>query len=601
MGSRTAPALKTAKREQARLRALRDLGLLDTPPSEAFDRITRMASRLFGLPISAISLSDVDRQWFKSRVGVDVQQIPRFKAPCDKVSATGEPVVVSDLLADETYRDSPLADAGVRFYAGAPLITHEGFTLGSMCVLGEEPRTATKAEVSLLRDLAEMVMDQIELQHALGRVDAVSGLPNRTQLVEDMDDLARDHSKHECMAVLIDLADAYQLADARRVLGPTFVDDLVKFGGTAIRPLLGNDRKIYHVGATELVFLLREPIRQKLPEMLAEIQSRLADFVESDGVPVAARPVIGVVPFRLGDTMPRDVLRKAFGAALDAREAEVKVEVHSPAKDEQHHRRFKLLVGIREALVAPNQLSLVYQPRIDVSTGACAGAEALLRWCHPTMGNIPPGEFIPLLEQTALAGALTDWVMGAALWQITLWRGEGVTVPVSVNISGANLEEEDFVERLKQGLARHNLPPTAIQLEFTESALIRMRRRVFEHLKDIKALGITCAIDDFGTGYSSFSYLQNIPVDIVKIDRSFMAALESIERDQILVRAMIDMAHDLKYRVVAEGVETQEAYDFLAEAGCDEVQGYHISRPLTANDFRDWLVAPKPLGRRSAA
>ena len=196
------------------------------------------------------------------------------------------------------------------------------------------------------------------------------------------------------------------------------------------------------------------------------------------------------------------------------------------------------------------------------------------------MGNIPPGEFIPLLEQTALAGALTDWVMDAALWQVTLWRSEGVNVPVSINISGANLEEEDFVQRLKRGLERHNLPPTAIQLEFTESALIRMRRRVFEHLKDIKALGITCAIDDFGTGYSSFSYLQNIPADIVKIDRSFMAAIESLERDQILVRAMIDMAHDLKYRVVAEGVETQEAYDFLAEAGCDEVQGYHISRPL---------------------
>jgi EAL domain-containing protein (putative c-di-GMP-specific phosphodiesterase class I)/GGDEF domain-containing protein len=601
MGSRTAPALRTAKREEARLRVLRDLGLLDTPPGEAFDRITRLASRLFGLPISAISLTDVDRQWFKSRVGVEQQQIPRFKAPCDKVSATGEPVVVSDLLADPTYRDSPLADAGVRFYAGAPLITHEGFALGSMCVLGQEPRTATEAEVSLLRDLAEMVMDQIELRHALRRIDAVSGLPNRTQLVEDMEDLTRDHPKEECMAVLIDLADTHQLADARRVLGPTFLDNLIKFGRTVIQPLLGNDCKIYHVGTTELVFLLREPIRQKLFEMLTEIQSRLADFVESDGVPVSAHAVIGIVPLLLGDTTPRDVLRRAFGAALDAREAEVKVEVHSPAKDEQHHRRFKLLVGIREALIAPNQLSLVYQPRIDVRTGACAGAEALLRWYHPTMGNIPPVEFIPLIEQTALAGELTDWVMNAALWQVTMWRGEGVRVPVSINISGGNLEEEDFVQRLKQGLERHNLPPTAIQLEFTESALIRVRRRVFERLKNIKALGVTCAIDDFGTGYSSFSYLQNIPADIVKIDRSFMAAIDSLERDQILVRAMIDMAHDLKYQVVAEGVETQEAYDFLAEAGCDEVQGYHISSPLTANDFRDWLAAPRTFGSRSAA
>ena len=156
-------------------------------------------------------------------------------------------------------------------------------------------------------------------------------------------------------------------------------------------------------------------------------------------------------------------------------------------------------------------MNLVYQPRIDVKSGACAGAEALLRWSHPTLGNVPPGEFIPLVEQTALAGQLTDWVLEAALGKLRLWRAEGIEVPISINISGANLEEEDFVQRLKAGLERHRLPPAAVEIEFTESALIRMRRRVFEHLKDIKALGVTCAIDDFGTGYSSFSYLQNIP------------------------------------------------------------------------------------------
>jgi EAL domain-containing protein (putative c-di-GMP-specific phosphodiesterase class I) len=156
-----------------------------------------------------------------------------------------------------------------------------------------------------------------------------------------------------------------------------------------------------------------------------------------------------------------------------------------------------------------------------------------------------------------------------------------------------------FVQRLKQGLERHNLPPTAIQLNSP-------KKRAHPHASPrVRApqgyQGITCAIDDFGTGYPSFSYLQNILADVVKIDRSFMAAIDSLERDQILIRAMVDMAHDLKYRVVAEGVETQEAYHFLTEAGCDEVQGYHVSRPLAANDFRDWLAAPRPPGSRSAA
>lgn len=293
MRSRTTSS-KAKQREEDRLRALRDLGLLDTPPSEAFDRITRLASQLFELPISVISLTDADRQWFKSRVGVDQQQIPRFKAPCDKVSATRDTLVVTDLLADEAYRDSTLANAGVRFYAGVPLITPEGFALGSMCVLGPEPRTATEAEIAMLRDLAAIVIDQIELQHALGRIDPASGLPNRTQFVEDMEDLARDHPQDECMAVLIDLADARQLEEARRVLGPSFLDDLVKFGKTTVQPLLGKDCKVYHVGTTELVFLLRDPARQAPSRMLSDIQARLAAFVESDGVPVAAHAAIGI-------------------------------------------------------------------------------------------------------------------------------------------------------------------------------------------------------------------------------------------------------------------------------------------------------------------
>ena len=206
--------------EEDRLRALRDLSLLDTPPSEAFDRITRMASRLFNLPISAISLTDKDRQWFKSRVGVDELQLPRHKAPCAEVTSTRDVVVLTDILKEEYYRDSDLAKAGMRFYAGAPLITRDGFGLGSMCVVGPEPRSVTEGELTALRDLAAMVMAQIELQHAFGRIDPVSGLPNRNQLIEDLDDLARDHPGEDRIAALIDLADRRQLAEAQRVLGP---------------------------------------------------------------------------------------------------------------------------------------------------------------------------------------------------------------------------------------------------------------------------------------------------------------------------------------------------------------------------------------------
>ena len=172
--------------EDARLDALHQLNLLDTPASESFDRITRMASHIFGLPISAVSLTDRDRQWFKSRVGVEHGSIPRDRAPCAAVAESTEMLVVPDLLADTRYATSVLAEQGVRFYAGAPLVTREGFGLGALCVLGTEPRAATPAEMTALNDLAQMVMSQIELQHAFGRIGPLSVLPNRPQFLDDL-------------------------------------------------------------------------------------------------------------------------------------------------------------------------------------------------------------------------------------------------------------------------------------------------------------------------------------------------------------------------------------------------------------------------------
>ena len=586
--------------EDDRLRALRELRLLDTPPSEAFDRITRMASRLFDLPISAISLTDKDRQWFKSRVGVDEHQLPRYKAPCAQVTSTRDVVVLPDILQEEFYRDSDLAKAGMRFYAGAPLITREGFGLGSMCVVGPEPRTVTEGELTALKDLAAMVMAQIELRHAFGRIDPASGLPNRNQMIEDLEDLARDHPGEDRVAVVIDLADRRQLVEAQRVLGPFFVDDLMRVAKAAIQPFLSAGRVLYHVGKTDFATVLSEPDEHALHRTLAMIQSSLRGFVESSGVPVAIDATMGIAPFRLGETPALDVLRKAYGAALDAREAELSVELHSPLKDKEHQRRFSLLIGIRKALAAREQLSLVYQPRIDVKTGACVSAEALLRWHHPSLGSISPSEFIPLVEQTALARPVTDFVLETALAQAAAWKSEGFEFGISINVFAANLEEEDFAWRLREALDRHGVSPSMVELEFTEGALIRRRARVLEQLIDIRAIGVTCAIDDFGTGYSSFAYLQNIPADVIKIDRSFMGGLER-ERDQTLVRAMITMSHELNYRVVAEGVETQEAYEFLAQSGCDEIQGYLISRPLSPSGFGKWLSAKSRSGGEERA
>lgn len=587
--------------EEMRLQALMQLGLLDTPPSESFDRITRMASRMFNLPIAAVSLTDRDRQWFKSRVGVDRWEIPREKAPCGEVADTAGPLVVPDLLKDPCYRDSLLAQSGIRFYAAAPLVTRDGFALGAMCVLGTEPREIAPEEEGVLADLAALVMAQIELQHAFGRIEPVSGLPNRHQLADDLEDEARDHPGGLSSLVLLDLAEAARLQEVARVLGPGTVDELVRGSAAALRSELGAKLKIYQVGIAQLAWVVSHADPDARGHYLAQAGSRFASYLQRDPFPAMTKPVVGVAPFRLGEVAAEDLLRTAHSAALEARNADELVSLYSEQADKLHHRRFSFVSHMRDALAAGDQLSLVYQPRVDLRTGACVGAEALLRWTHPVLGGVSPGEFIPIIEKTDLARPVTEWVIGAAIRQAREWRRVGIAVPISVNVSPATLEEKDFSSRLILRIAAAGLPFAALEIEVTESAIIRDGTRVGNQLREIRAAGIKVAIDDFGTGYSSLSYVQTLPADIIKIDQSFIRNLKDSERGRTLVQSIIGMAKGLDFRVVAEGIEDEAAFEFLRCASCDEGQGYLMSRPITPQAFAAWLGTRPYDWRKQAA
>jgi EAL domain-containing protein (putative c-di-GMP-specific phosphodiesterase class I)/GGDEF domain-containing protein len=584
----------TSTQEVLRLDALRRLDLLDTLPSETFDRITRMASRLFDLPISAISLTDSTRQWFKSRVGVDHMSIPRERAPCAEVAITRRTLVINDLQADEYYADSVLGAQGIRFYAGAPLITRDGHGLGSLCVLGTLPRSATPAELAALSDLAAMAMSQIELQHAFGRVEPVSGLPNRLQFFEDIEDLGRDSGDRRRVAVLIDLARIDQISNGTRVMGSAYVDDVVQTAARLVRGALGPSRKAYHVAATQFAFLA--PVDVDEDAYLQKLSTTLHVLQQASDVNLMMTTVIGVAPFTLGQVDVADVLRQAHSAALDARAIGTTVSLYSAENDVAHQRRFRLLNDLGAALAAPDQLRLVFQPRLDLVTQRCVGAEALLRWSHPELGNIAPGEFIPIVEQTRLARPVTAWVLDRALRQLKSWTAEGLDIPLSVNVSAANLEEADFAQQVQLAIMNHGVPPGCLELELTESAVMQNGEHALNQLNILSAAGIRLAIDDFGTGYSSLAYLQRLPADVVKIDRAFVADLDKGEKERLLVRAMIKLSHDLGYRVVGEGVETAAVQQWLTEMQCDEAQGYFIARPLEADHFAAWIRTNRDAG-----
>ncbi|SEN77027.1 EAL domain, c-di-GMP-specific phosphodiesterase class I (or its enzymatically inactive variant) [Sphingomonas gellani] len=575
--------------EEARLAALCQLKLLDTPASESFDRITRMASQIFNLPIAAVSLTDRDRQWFKSRVGIDHCSIPREKAPCAQVAETTEPLVIEDFAISPCYADSLLARAGTRFYAGAPLVTSDGYGLGSLCVLGTEPRQVTQSEIAALTDLAAMVMAQIELQHAFGRIDPVSGLATQTQFRDDLLDLARDHPSERRFAVVVDLARDDELSQFRQAMGGARVDDMIREASLALQTALQPARTAYQVGAAQLAFLSPPNVEQDA--YLSLLRSTFGAIRAVSSVRFVTSVAIGVRPFTLGDVSADDVLRGACSAAQDARREDGAIAVFSAANDMAHRRRYRLLQDFGAALEADDQLRLVYQPRLDLATGRCTSVEALLRWRHPNLGDVSPGEFIPIVERTSLARATTQWVLDAALDELAEWQRSGSSLNLSINISATNFGEADLVERIQLGLLQRRLRPERLEIELTESAIMDQPDRALVMLHQLAETGVCLAIDDFGTGQSSLAYLQRLPAHVVKIDQAFVRSLLSGDSsDAVLVETMVDLAHKLGFRVVAEGIETQQAAALLARMGCEEGQGYLFSRPLESAALVAWLA-----------
>lgn len=569
--------------ESKRLATLRQLNLLDTSPSESFDRITRMASKLFDLPIAAVSLTDQDRQWFKSRVGVDHWEIPRFKACCGEVADTSEFLVVPDLLESTTYQNSVLADSGVRFYAGAPLKTREGYTLGSMCVLGLEPRDITTQEQALLTDLAAMVMDQIELQHAFGRLDPVTGLPNRSQFIEDIEDLRKERQQGTKYALHIDLFDENQIRSLQRVVGLPSLDKMAHEVADYLKQNLHNPHRLYYIGGCQYLYLVGGGDAD-IYDTGHAIWQLVNNVVLNESSPLLHTPVVGIAPFEISEASGGDIIRTVHSASQDARQVGEEVVLYSQKLDAEHRRRFTILHDFRQALENEGELYLHFQPRLELSTDSCQSVEALLRWHHPQLGAISPAEFVPLVESTSLVRAMTEWVLQRCIEQIKVWQKQECPLQVAMNISGSNLDESGFAERVLHAIEAAGVDTRWLEFELTESAIVSNSRQAQKQLKVLADAGVSIAIDDFGTGYNTLTYLQNIPAQVVKIDRAFVTNLELGKRNQAIVSAMVGMAHQLGYRVVAEGVENESSCSYLRSLGCDEIQGFWYSKPAPADE-----------------
>ena len=283
------------------------------------------------------------------------------------------------------------------------------------------------------------------------------------------------------------------------------------------------------------------------------------------------------------------LLRRADVAMYVAKRGNAGYAVYTADQDQHSPMRLAMVSELRRA-IDQNELSLYFQPKVSLAAGSVTCAEALVRWQHPRHGLLGPDLFVPIAEQTGLIRPLTRWVLDAALRQCSRWRHQGLDLAVAVNMSMRNLHDPEVVDTIRHLLTRWGIPPARLVVEITESSLMADADRAMDVLGRMRGMGVGISIDDFGTGYSSLAYLKRLPVDELKIDKSFVAHIASDNSDAAIVRSTIGLAHDLGLAVVAEGIEDEATLDYLTGLGCDVAQGYFISRPLPVSAFSDWLA-----------
>ncbi|NVZ40142.1 EAL domain-containing protein [Pseudomonas sp. 21615526] len=558
----------------------------DSDSDDVFEKIVEMASAYYNAPIALISIVDKHRQWFRARVGITETQTPREVSFCAYSTLDNALLEVSDATLDARFKDNPLVTGPphIRYYAGAPLITEDGFTLGSLCIIDTVPRPPmSERDSAMLNDFAELVMMRIQGMRSRNFVDQPTGLFNRLRLEEDIRQALK--LENACHVYAVDIISPKFLNDIVKALGYSFAGDLVLAIKSRLQNLLPAQCLLYKISPTRFGFILEE---NQTTEHICE--SILKDFkkpVECHGIPILMQVGIGVLPIH--HSGPQDWLRLLVSAADEARDRKLGWSLYEPQFDAAQQRAFMLLSSLPEAVSCDKQFSLVYQPKVKLPSGSCDSVEALLRWNHPLLGPISPAEFIPLAEKTALIPSVGLWVLNAIIRQAAAWKAQGVRLRIAMNITVSDLESSEFVDAMIHELHRHDLDPADFELEFTESMLMTNPEEVIRQLQRVRQIGIEVAVDDFGTGYSNWAYLKELPATTVKLDQSLISGLGSNQNDKQLVKTLIGLAKGLGYRVVAEGVENQEILDLLIQWGCSEAQGYLIAKPMTATDLETWI------------
>lgn len=583
------------------------------PLESILDRLMRLVeAQLEGLHASVLILDETGKHLYHGAAptlppdyveAVNGLAIGPCQGSCGTAAYRRQPVIVTDVLKDPLWAEFHhlVTPHGYRSCWSVPILSHRGEVLGTFALYSFAVRGPTESENHLL-DMAKRIAGiAIERRQAEDRIrfmanhDALTGLPNRS-LLKDRLSQAMFHAQrhHHCVTVAFIDLDNFKLVNDS--LGHNVGDELLKKVASRMVKCLRATDTVVRLGGDEFVIVLFDQAKEADAVLVTieRIRAAISAPLRIEGHDIKVTSSIGIASYPVDAEDPDMLLANADAAMYRAKESgRDNFQFYTPEINLKIQEKLTLQEALRHALHR-SEFSLVYQPQIDLKTGAIFAVEALLRWNNPALGAIPPSKFIPLAEETGLIVSIGEWVLREACRQNKAWQDAGLPpIAVCVNISARQFKEKGLVGVVARALAASRLDPKYLELELTESLIMRDTGWAVTVMKALRAFGIKLAIDDFGTGYSSLSALKTFPVARLKIDRSFIDHLPVNENDQAVVGAVISLGQKLKMRVIAEGVETDDQVAFLRRNNCDEIQGYHFSPPVSPDQIQKQFEAMK--------
>ena len=594
------------KLEAARLNELRRLGILDTEHEQRFDDITQLAAQVFNTPIALISLVDANRQWFKSNIGLDAQETHRDLAFCSHAIHEKKLLIIENALLDARFNTNPLVvdEPRIRFYAGA-VIRSNGLPLGTLCLIDREPHSFSKTEQKQLLGFAKLIENEI----------ASNTIPNHertyAQLRADYDPLThfltrkafkinlnyqlshQSSDTHPQHIIYIRINDLNRLnIEYGRYLGDFA---LVEFSRRVKSIVQGFSHLIGRLDVSTFGIAIYHATPSAIHALIDSLDTQMSEPFNFNGITQEISITSLLQTCETYMSANEIISSCEYATRLDHSLRQNGTHIINPDQQQQINLHNQIRRKLATAIDS-HQLTLHFQPKVDAHHHQLIGLEALLRWTDPELGEINPIDIIDAATDLDLNTHLTEWVIAHTCQQMSIWKMQNLPlVPVAINLDEYQLRLPEFPGLVNRILDQYSIPADLIEFEITEHTFMRDMPAAIHNMLALQKSGITFSIDDFGTGYSALSSLYRVPINTIKIDKSFIDNIEHNVRNSAIVNAIITFCRNAGLNVLAEGLEHTRQYKILQSFQCDQLQGFLFSRPLTSDQTQTLLHNNTPL------